>query len=785
MIQTNGIDEEDADSFEEVVLALLNPLLAEISWLARDVSASHVLRSAISLLMGLPVIAERKGKASKHQHSVSYSVTLDTLLTPGHLTIDRRHFFDVPSGFYEAIERTIESLSESESSILHELLADTSSCAVMTLLYRVASASHPLSRGPELSETLLRRILEWSTDSEAVNTELFYAMAGDKCASHFLEMAIEVTALDIILPVLEAALAERVGEYAKDGAANFIVQAAMRRLCLELEQLSAPTGDVLLRVLNLSSLLIEETMDSTLLPDLLSHKGGVVLWMITLSKPFIDACESTDKKVGKQLSSKSSGLRQRIGQALIDHWSSLKKSSAESLAEIIYRRLTTSSTASSSEDATAGGDGLASSSSPDGKSSSSKAGPADSAQLMLARQLGALLRLKSSSMVDNTESKALETVAAIVGGMPTEVLSHVALSGQLSRGLLDPFIDLHSQSSHFGKFMKSFVAIAGTLAGHYVGQHLFRNAFESAGYKDKERMVQQLVSEKDILSRTKEGRGSLRLVDAEGYSHDAEDWMRSMKRQARAHDMLAELEGTREPTSAAIGGGSAQRVKSQPPSAAQSESVTTVVPPKRTISHIPSFESSYNSIQVDEQEDTTTALGASESEALQQGKKRKRKRPQKGAKKVTSFDPDNEEADDDEEQEQDLQDHEDKAPPSQPVKVALPDVKSTFIPAASRSLSNSERSYERATKESTFSEANRSINQDRNHHRSDKQYQHRSANYSSGGKESGGYSAQNRYDNRRSDADRTKQIKQLWHLSSKQVLQAAEQLVVQDKKQRK
>lgn len=784
MIQTNGIDEEDADSFEEVVLALLNPLLAEISWLARDVSASHVLRSAISLLMGLPVIAERKGKASKHQHSVSYSVTLDTLLTPGHLTIDRRHFFDVPSGFYEAIERTIESFSELESSILHELLADTSSCAVITLLYRVASASHPLSRGPELSDTLLRRILEWSTDSEAVNTELFYAMAGDKCASHFLEMAIEVTALDIILPVLEAALAGRVGEYAKDGAANFIVQAAMRRLCLELEQSSAPTGDVLLRVLNLSSLLIEETMDSTLLPDLLSHKGGVVLWMITLSKPFIDTCESADKKVGKQLSSKSSGLRQRIGQALIEYWSSLKKSSAESLAEIIYRRLITLSTASSSEDATGGGDGLASSSSPDGKSSSSKAGPADSAQLMLARQLGALLRLKSSSMVDNTESKALETVAAIVGGMPTEVLSHVALSGQLSRGLLDPFIDLHSQSSHFGKFMKSFVAIAGTLAGHYVGQHLFRKAFESAGYKDKERMVQQLVSEKDILSRTKEGRGSLRQVDAEGYSHDAEDWMRSMKRQARAQDMLAELEGTHEPTSATISGRSTQRVKSQPPSAAQSESVTTVVPPKRTISHVPSFESSYNSIQVDEQDDTA-AIEGSESEALQQGKKRKRKRPQKGAKKVTSFDPDNEEAGDDEEQDKDSQEHEYKAPPSHPVKIALPDVKSMSIPAASRSLSNSERSYERATKESTFSEANRSINQDRSQYRSDKQYQHRSLNHSSGGKESGGYSTQNRYDNRRSDADRTKQIKQLWHLSSKQVLQAAEQLVVQDKKQRK
>ena len=60
--------------------------------------------------------------------------------------------------------------------------------------------------------------------------------------------------------------------------------------------------------------------------------------------------------------------------------------------------------------------------------------------------------------------------------------------------------------------------------------------------KDKERLVQAVMSERDMLGRTKEGRASLRLIDLEGYERDSSEWMRQTKRQARALDMLLELD---------------------------------------------------------------------------------------------------------------------------------------------------------------------------------------------------------------------------------------------------
>ena len=60
--------------------------------------------------------------------------------------------------------------------------------------------------------------------------------------------------------------------------------------------------------------------------------------------------------------------------------------------------------------------------------------------------------------------------------------------------------------------------------------------------KDKERLVQAVMTERDMLGRTKEGRASLRLIDLEGYERDSSEWMRQTKRQARALDMLLELD---------------------------------------------------------------------------------------------------------------------------------------------------------------------------------------------------------------------------------------------------
>lgn len=51
---------EDIDDIESTMTALIEPIIEDIFELSKDISASHVLRSAICLLAGIFVITERK-----------------------------------------------------------------------------------------------------------------------------------------------------------------------------------------------------------------------------------------------------------------------------------------------------------------------------------------------------------------------------------------------------------------------------------------------------------------------------------------------------------------------------------------------------------------------------------------------------------------------------------------------------------------------------------------------------------------------------------------------------
>ena len=65
------------------MLAVIQPVMTEASWLSTDLAASHVVRSAVCLLAGLPVIAERKSKGARHQHSGALAEPLESLLEQG------------------------------------------------------------------------------------------------------------------------------------------------------------------------------------------------------------------------------------------------------------------------------------------------------------------------------------------------------------------------------------------------------------------------------------------------------------------------------------------------------------------------------------------------------------------------------------------------------------------------------------------------------------------------------------------------------------------------------
>lgn len=94
----DDIDEENA---VVTILDFMNPLLSEISWLAKDTCATHVIRSAFCVLAGLPVVSEKRGKNAKHQHSVGLSEPLENMLKqPDGFFIDSSFCFSVPDSFH-------------------------------------------------------------------------------------------------------------------------------------------------------------------------------------------------------------------------------------------------------------------------------------------------------------------------------------------------------------------------------------------------------------------------------------------------------------------------------------------------------------------------------------------------------------------------------------------------------------------------------------------------------------------------------------------------------------
>lgn len=112
LIKHNEVeDDHDMSSLETAILSFVQPLLESFKLIANDISGSHVLRSVMCLLSGLPCISEKKGKNSKHQHAVSLSEPLETLLvnsqqsneqnvTNAKRIIDSRFCFSVPSSFH-------------------------------------------------------------------------------------------------------------------------------------------------------------------------------------------------------------------------------------------------------------------------------------------------------------------------------------------------------------------------------------------------------------------------------------------------------------------------------------------------------------------------------------------------------------------------------------------------------------------------------------------------------------------------------------------------------------
>jgi hypothetical protein len=611
------------DNYTRIIIEFVKPILANMSNLIKDISGTHVIRSCISLLAGMPAISERKGKGSKHQHSVSLSQTLESTFKSGTFQIDKSICFPVPDEFHELLGEAMAGMLALEPTDIHALLAETSASAVLGLLVRVLSTPDLVQGGVELVQRFVMYTLEWEdvaeTAKDSRTSKLFYAMAGDRAASYFLQSAVESCDIEMVTQLVQSALLGAAHEYAHDAIGNFVLQSVLKRLCVEVcakaSNLPESPSDAD-KMLSLAEALIVELLQEAHFKDLVTRRGGVVMWMIDLACE-LDKCnletevtsgnkENKQDSDGEEAKSKKCGWGQRVGSAVLNMWLEMYQVDSESakesakVADLLESRLR-----KIEQEKTEGRAETNARNKRPGSGREDDSREKDSAQLLFARTLGSLLKL--------TGTKTARSVSTAISKLSSEVILHIGCSGPTSRAVFDTFFSHHVSAKDLKKLLETIATLVADLGMHFCGQHVIRQAFDVADIGAKERLAQAAVSEKETLNRSKEGRATLRNVHAELYSREPEGWRQLMRKHAKGVEMLKELEG--DPFGPAAGAGAYAGGK-KGPSAEVYES-----------SHVGNAES------------------RSESQTETAGRKRKRKRPNAKAT-ITKFHDSDDEAKD-------------------------------------------------------------------------------------------------------------------------------------------
>lgn len=553
--------------------------------------------------------------------------------------------------FIDILISSVEVLLRLGTKELERLIADFSSSAVLGFLIRILSTPALLSggSGPALAQRLFCAALGWKdcaarpspdTVAPAGVQTVFYAMAGDRAGSYFLEALIECAAADFLLGVVSGSVVGKCREYVEDGSGNFVLQAILRRLSCELVRAgsgssssgsSSATTKVLVSV---ALSMTEELVSADNFTHVVNLKGGVVMWLLAV----VNALPG------------DSSMAERVGTAVLDAWLQCAQAAEEGSAvrtllaavpalpsgataeeQELHRQQLISAVFSSKLVASAkgekGGDGAADAASAKpqkgGKGKAPIAPPADprdTTQLLVARIIGALLRSKASSVSQLT--------ARAFAHLAPEALRYVATSGAVSRAALDVFFEVTAQTTEFKLMGAALASIGAELAQHYVGQHIVRQSFESADLRGKEKWALTLSGSSAQLSRSKEGTASLRLVNAELYQRDATEWRSAVKRKLKAESLLKELEAPVAPAPKQQNGQSQQKSKTvSTASVAQGNNSKCVVVKRQRDEKVEEEEGADS-----EEEGAAAADGAGEKGAA---RKRKRKRPTKAGKEQT------------------------------------------------------------------------------------------------------------------------------------------------------
>ena len=546
LIRSGETYDVENDIIESTVLDFAEPILANFAWLAGEISGSHVLRSVICLLTGMPLISERKSASSKHQHSVPMSEPLDKLIVNDLYYIDKKLCFVVPKGFHGALYKTVESSllgdgngeeKQANSHVLQLMISDTSCCATLVILLRILFTPELVDGGRELAQRIVSCAMEWTSTIDStgkvvdVGADVFYAMGGDKSGSYFLEAVIECCSVPFLIDMTRRSLllrsSETIQEFVEDSVANFIIQSVLKRMT-SVFNLHSTTNlprqelDDLLKLAN--DILSDQTglMKSDLFSMLVRQKAGVVLWMLKLGKSM--TLRQEDPQVDTIL---VSSVGETIASKLFVEWTAYSTVNFdEKQFEIALDDFATKKfscvTANDSHDQN------------DKKSKSNKP---NAASLLIARLLGAILGMDGSD--------AALAISRMLCRLSHEILLNIACSGPISRSILDVFFESKCNGRERSMFLTTFLLKnLRVICEHPIAHHTLRKCFESASSIDKERVAEAVVEPSfyGSICHSREGKNVIRFTQCDLFSRNLSEWKALIVRQKKAQAMLVELD---------------------------------------------------------------------------------------------------------------------------------------------------------------------------------------------------------------------------------------------------
>eukprot|EP01041_Mallomonas_annulata_P003921 gene3921-7818_t len=569
-IMKNGYGEEE-ESIVDTMQSLTNPIFGNLIHLMKETNGSHVMRSLISILTGIPVLAERKSKESKHQHSVPLSEPHDSVMSVKRFYVDKQRCFAVPEEFHEMLGTMAASLLTENAVELHHMVGSPSGCAVVGLLLRVLFAPDIIQGGPELADRLVRHTLCWDSSE---GPEVLYAIAGDKSGSYFLETTLECCSIPLLRELHEKAFRGSTIEYSTDGSANFVIQAFLRRLCKSLEFISEEEEEE--NAACLVTMARESLQELTAgIHTLLATRGGVVLWMLETENALCPCLSSTstsaavksrqrqkqnqhdsddeeddkeDKDTNKDTNN-NSHVMAGVGKTLVTMWTTSTSTSASGHNE-------TGDVLQSVDTATV-----------IGRLSvyledlfvSGESGESSPKQLLIGRLIGAILRGGAISGVSPAQVECRTVVMSAICSLSAASLFALIRSGPMSRAVMDVvFDDIHGLGRQdetlplLEKFIGTLLPRLSELAVHFVGHHVLRRIFLACGAVHRKQMARALLESKDKLQVSREGRNSLQTVQAELLAKDEGGWTAWAHRQRKGVQMLAELDKSKKNDSSSV-----------------------------------------------------------------------------------------------------------------------------------------------------------------------------------------------------------------------------------------